>query len=105
GALDEDLRVLGDVAVRAMTILSLLAGDDLLIALLTSVVAGAKIRLRSDLDDADPGTGSRIDVLGSLTAPEIEIAGGREDDVVYLHPVALTGHVVVLGDDDGLPGG
>ncbi|MDX6677735.1 MAG: hypothetical protein QOE31_1787, partial [Solirubrobacteraceae bacterium] len=104
-AIDEDLQVLGDVALRAMNVLSLLAGDDLLIALLTTMLAGTQIRLRSDHDDADPLTGSRIDVLGSLTAPQIEIAGGRQGDVVYLHPVALDGHVVVLGDADGLPGG
>ena len=33
------------------------------------------------------------------------MTGGRDADTLYLHPQSLSGHVRVLGDQDGLAGG
>ncbi|MEA2274818.1 MAG: hypothetical protein QOI98_3526, partial [Solirubrobacteraceae bacterium] len=102
---DEDLSVTNAAAVTAGGTVTLLAGDDLLIDLLSVITGGTQITLRGDHGNADPLLGTRIDVLGSLAAPTILVTGERQPDVFYLHPQALSGHVQVQGDVDGLAGG
>ena len=97
---DEDLIVMSGADVSAGTIASLLAGDDMLIDTGSLITGGTQTILRSDHSDADTTTGSRLDVLGGLVAPEILITGGPQSDVLYLHPESLNGHVQLLGATD-----
>jgi Ca2+-binding RTX toxin-like protein len=102
---DEDFILSDGVTVQGATVVNLLGGDDVLIDINALVSAGVAINIRGDHGDADPGYGTRIDILGNLNSPTTTITGGRDDDVIYLAPQSLVGNTTVLGDVDGQPGG
>src|SRR5690606_23696083 len=63
------------------------------------LIAGESISIYGDYEDADPGLPAHIVIEGSMTAPEIVIYGGGEDDVIDINPETLDGHTTVLGGD------
>ena len=83
------------------------AGDNAIFDLGSQLVSANEIILHSGTGDTgnNDAVGTLIDIRSSLDSTAIEIAGEREDDLIILHPVSVTGYTRVLGDTDGLPGG
>ncbi len=104
-AAGEDLIVPVGESITTTGSISLLAGDNVLIGSSAIIQSGVALTIWGDYGDADPGVGSNVQIFGNLSSVEILVTGGRDADTLYLHPQSLSGHVRVLGDQDGLAGG
>ncbi|HEU4613600.1 MAG TPA: hypothetical protein VFS15_16025, partial [Kofleriaceae bacterium] len=89
----------GDVLIQA--------GDNVRLDAGSSIDSGRHLKIHSGFGDTGnvDHVGTTITIEGSLSSNEVEIAGQRENDTITLRPEALSGHVRVLGDTDGLAGG
>ena len=105
-ATGEDLTVeAGQSITSVLGSITLLAGDNILVAAGGLVKAQNLLTIQGDNSDADSGLGTDIQILGSLDTNSTTIFGGRDADHIYLHPQALSGYTRILGDNDGLAGG
>ncbi len=82
--------------VRALSgSVSLLAGDNLLLAAGAVVSASVKVNLRTDENDADVGEGSHLELLGQVNAPNVAITTGSDADIVAIRSTSAGNNVVV----------
>ena len=121
---DEDLTVEDGADIKAATSATLLAGDDMIIKVGSTLTTDADgvtavtdtIVLHIDHGDADDNagfdangnatnTGARLDLLGSVSTTSLLVTGEHDDDTFYLHPESLSGHTRVLGDISSAAGG
>ncbi|HUU83030.1 MAG TPA: hypothetical protein VM243_05950, partial [Phycisphaerae bacterium] len=75
---------------------TLQAGDDVRIEQGAWVQATAAVTIRGDHADADPASGSKIHVAGSIYGESVEITGGDDDDIVSLTNVIAETPTTVL---------
>jgi hypothetical protein len=105
----EDLLVDSGWKIEALAGSILLrVGDNVLVkeggAIRAKTAVAGYLEIYGDYGNAD-AAGTQIDILGTLSANSIIIAGARDSDLIYLSPQVLVGHTRVLGDSDGLAGG
>ena len=79
------------------------AGDDFVLTAAASLAAGGAITITSDFGNADAGTGSTIELAGSVTAASLELAGDTDDDVVRFTGITagqfdLSGDLIGVGN-------
>ena len=80
----------GDVTLRG--------GDDVELQSGSTVAAAGKVTIEGDFGDADPGVGSTIDILGTLTTvTQADILGEADHDHINLDPDATTGTLRIDG--------
>ncbi len=109
GAYKDGTPVPGGVTLKATGNIVLEAGDDFVLVQGSSLIAGGTITVKGDLvsttedvGNVDPDDGSTMAFFGSMSASEIEIFGGLDDDVITIDideagGNLLTGHVQVFG--------
>ena len=121
---DEDLIVEFGADIKGAIRVTLLAGDDMLIAADSVITTDAdgvtlvsdEVIVRVDHTDLDDNSsvdsnglsrnsGARFDLLGSVSTTSLLINGNRDDDTFYLNPQALSGHTRVAGDITNAAGG
>lgn len=102
---DEDFILTAGKTIEAAGDVRVLGGDDVLVDIDTTVRAGQKMFIQGDNGNADDSVGARVDIIGHLDSRAAEISGEGDDDVLYLKPQSIAGHVRVLGDKDALRGG
>ena len=90
--------------VKAAGDVTLLAGDDVLINLLSVVEAGGQVGIRGAGGNAEGGVGATIDILGRLFSGDSFslVAGGDHNDQINIAQVPVDEAIVVFagaGDD------
>jgi len=110
--LDEDLVMEAGSSINALATIGggdvlLQAGDNVHLMSGSSIASGRHLKVYSGIGDTGnlDATGTTLLAEGSLTSNEIELAGQRQNDTITLRPTAVSGHVRMLGDTDGLAGG
>ncbi|MBI1313734.1 hypothetical protein GC176_20775, partial [bacterium] len=95
----DDLTIDPGVTVQSTTgNVSLRSGDDVLISAGSIVDAAGVVTIDGDFGDADAGTGSTIDIFGTVnTVGQGIIRGQGDDDVITLDPDATTGPLLIDG--------
>jgi hypothetical protein len=75
------------------------AGDGLLVDATSSVGAAGLLGVTGDYQDADPGSGTVINLLGTLSGSPVVVIGGLDNDAITLNPVGAP--AVLLDGDAG----
>ncbi|GFO63477.1 beta strand repeat-containing protein [Geomonas paludis] len=86
-------------AVEAGGKVELLAGDN--VQVLGRITAGDSVRIQGDYQDADPGIGTTLELIGAVEGKTVSILGGDDDDRIGIVSVAAESASVEAfrGDD------
>jgi Ca2+-binding RTX toxin-like protein len=82
--------------------IDLRAGDNIILEAGSTLRAATDVNLTGDYQDADPGVGVLIDLHGHILAPEINVYGGDDPDVILIPRTAEGSRTRVytyVGDD------
>ncbi len=98
----DDLKVNANItASGGMGGIKLLGGDDVVLALGTTVsAAGGTVEIRGDNGNADAEVGSQMLLNGAIRANRLEVTSYGDDDTLYLKDAIVTSQAISTGGGD-----
>ena len=86
----DDITIKSGVTVHSKAgSIVLQSGDNVILESGSVVTASGDVDIYGDFADADPGTGSIIDLHGTITATSVQVYGNNDDDLIVIPGIGV----------------